>query len=121
MTPVQYAALQAVDEAPGIDQRALARRIGFDTSTIGGVVDGLEARGLLQRNASPHDRPVRLLTLTDDGRALIKAIVPAMLQAQQRILAPLASGERSEFMKILRKVVTANNDLSRAPGGLPAG
>ena len=39
LTPVQYAALQGVANAPGIDQRTLARTIGLDTSTTGGVID----------------------------------------------------------------------------------
>ena len=64
VTPVQYAALQTVGNLPGIDQRTLARTIGFDTSTIAGVIDRLEARGLLLRSASPEDRRVRLLSLT---------------------------------------------------------
>src|SRR5437016_12301870 len=63
VTPVQYAGLQAVRKAPGIDQRTLARAIGLDTSTIAGVVDRLEARGLMQRTVSPDDKRVRLLTL----------------------------------------------------------
>ena len=37
VTPVQYAALQAVGLQPGMDQRTLARTIGFDTSTIAGA------------------------------------------------------------------------------------
>ena len=44
ITPVQYAALQTVvANMPGLDQRTLARSIGFDTSTIAGVIDRLEA------------------------------------------------------------------------------
>ena len=39
ITPVQYAALTAVGRQQGIDQRTLARTIGFDTSTIGSVID----------------------------------------------------------------------------------
>ena len=45
LTPVQYAAMQAVANSPGLDQRPLASTVGFDTSTIGGVIDRLEARG----------------------------------------------------------------------------
>lgn len=51
VTPVQYAALQAIANQPGVDQRTLARSIGLDTSTLAGVIDRLEARGLVQRNA----------------------------------------------------------------------
>lgn len=115
LTPVQYAALQAVANQPELDQRTLARSIGLDTSTLGGVVDRLEARGLLLRNAAPDDRRVRRLTLTADGRAALAAAVPAMLRAQERILAPLPARERAEFMRMLRTLVSTNNELSRAP------
>lgn len=115
VTPVQFAALQTVANTPGIDQRTLARSIGFDTSTIAGVVDRLEARDLMQRGPSSDDRRVRLLTLTDEGQALLRAVIPSMLRTQDRILEPLRPREREEFMRMLRVLVTANNELSRAP------
>lgn len=115
ITPVQYAALQSVCNTPGIDQRTLARSIGLDTSTIAGVVDRLEARGMLVRNTPPDDRRVRLLSLTGEGHALLKAMAPAMHRAQARMLEPLAPRERELFMRLLRKLVAANNAESRAP------
>lgn len=115
VTPVQFAALQGVGATPGVDQRTLARSIGLDTSTTGGVVDRLEARGLLTRNASPEDRRVRLLVLTAEGQQLLQAVTPAMLRAQERILEPLAPAQRQAFLEALRVLVHANNALSRAP------
>lgn len=115
VTPVQYAALQCVANAPGIDQRTLARTIGFDTSTIGGVIDRLEARGLLARNAKPDDRRVRLLALTPAGHALLRELQPDMQRAQKRILEPLAPRQRTEFLRMLRTLVETNNEHSRAP------
>jgi len=115
LTPVQFAALSQVGLTPGVDQRTLAASIGLDTSTIAGVIDRLEARGLMQRNASPEDRRVRLLKLTPEGTRLLQAIEPDMLKAQQRILKPLPAAERELFMRMLRKLVEANNELSRAP------
>jgi DNA-binding MarR family transcriptional regulator len=112
---VQFAALQTVANQPGLDQRTLAASIGFDTSTIAGVVDRLEARGLLLRQVAPQDKRVRLLTLTREGSALLAAAVPGMLRAQERMLAPLLKAERAEFMRMLRVLVTANNEHSRAP------
>lgn len=108
ITPVQFAALQAVQNAPGTDQRTLARTIGFDTSTIAGVIDRLEARGLMLRSASAQDRRVRLLTLTPAGERLLADVVPSMLRAQERILAPLPAQERGEFMRMLG-VLIAND------------
>jgi DNA-binding MarR family transcriptional regulator len=115
VTPVQYAALQSVANQPGIDQRSLARSIGFDTSTIASVIDRLEARGLLQRAVAADDRRVRQLALTPEGRELLDALVPAMRRAQERMLEPLPEAEREEFMRMLKVLVKANNELSRAP------
>jgi MarR family transcriptional regulator, lower aerobic nicotinate degradation pathway regulator len=108
VTPVQFAALQAVQNAPGTDQRTLARTIGFDTSTIAGVIDRLEARGLMLRSASAQDRRVRLLTLTPAGEQLLVDVLPSMRRAQERILAPLPAQERGEFMRMLA-VLIAND------------
>jgi DNA-binding MarR family transcriptional regulator len=115
LTPVQFAALSKVGLTPGVDQRTLAGSIGLDTSTIAGVVDRLEARGLMQRKASPEDRRVRLLSLSTEGQRVLQAIQPDMLKAQQRILKPLPAAERDAFMRMLRKLVAANNEMSRAP------
>jgi DNA-binding MarR family transcriptional regulator len=115
ITPVQFAALQSVANQPDIDQRTLAATIGFDTSTIASVIDRLEARGLLRRTVAPEDKRVRLLTLTRDGDKLLAASVPGVLRAQERMLAPLPKTERAEFMRMLRLLVSANNEHSRAP------
>ena len=116
LTPVQFAALAAVERAPGLDQRSLARAIGLDTSTTGGIVDRLERRGLLARTASPTDRRARLVGITDAGAALLVEVAPRVRAAQERILAPLPASQRAEFMRALERLVVANNDYSRAPG-----
>lgn len=115
VTPVQYAVLQALANTPGVDQRTLARSIGFDTSTIASVVDRLEARALVQRRIDAADRRVRLLALTARGHALLAAVQPAMRRAQARMLAPLPPAQREEFMRMLQTLVAANNGESRAP------
>ena len=117
ITPVQYAVLQTVRNSPNVDQRTLAATIGFDTSTIAGVIDRLEGRALLLRNASVDDRRVRLLTLTQEGQKLLDTVIPGMLRAQVRMLAPLTEKQRKEFTKALRILVKANNAASRAPAG----
>ena len=115
VTPVQYAALQVVSNQPGIDQRTLARNIALDTSTTGGVVDRLEARGWLERRTSPQDRRARQLFLTRAGDQTLAETIPAMLRAQEQILAPLTESQRKVFMRMLQVLVTQNNEMSRAP------
>ena len=115
VTPVQYAVLQTVGNQPGIDQRTLARNIALDASTTGGVVDRLEVRGWLERKTSPDDRRVRQLSLTLSGEQALRDTVPVMLPAQEHILAPLDESQRRTFMELLQRLVTQNNELSRAP------
>ena len=115
ITPVQYAALQTVANQPEVDQRTLAALAGLDTSTLGSVIDRLEARGLIERRASASDRRVRLLRLTPAGRRTLDALIPAMRRAQRRILAPLPAAQQREFMRMLKALVAGNNELSRAP------
>ncbi|MDH4052722.1 MAG: MarR family transcriptional regulator [Rubrivivax sp.] len=115
LTPVQFAALAGVANQPGIDQRTLARSIGFDTSTLGGVIDRLERRGLIGRHTAPEDRRVRRLVVTDAGTALLGQVMPAVRQVQHRILDPLSPSQQRRFMDLLNRLVAANNDASRAP------
>ena len=115
ITPVQYSALQTICTEPGIDQKTLATRIGYDTSTIAGVIDRLEARGLLARNVSPIDRRARLLSPTPAGLGLLQAAVPRMLRSQERLLEPLDGPERDEFLRLMRRLIDANAALSGIP------
>lgn len=119
ITPVQYAALQGIANAPHLDQRSLAQSIGLDTSTTASVLNRLEARGWIRRSISPSDKRVKLLTLTTSGQSELAAVLPAMHRAQQRILEPLSAMEAEEFKRLLRVLVTANNALSRAPSAHP--
>jgi hypothetical protein len=118
LTPVQFAALNALLAHPGIDQRTLAAGIGFDTSTMGGVVDRLEARGWLVRQVSPEDRRARLLHVTPQGQQLLTDVADAVLKTQERILRPLPEDQQQEFLRMLKLLVDANNEASRAPRSL---
>jgi DNA-binding MarR family transcriptional regulator len=111
---VQFALLMAVRRDEGLDQRTIAGKIGFDTSTIGAVVDRLESRGLVRRMVALEDKRVRLLSLTPEGETLLKRVIPAMLRAQERMLEPLAQADRPRFMRMIRRIVDGNNAFSRA-------
>lgn len=117
LTPLQYAALMAVRQQPGIDQRTLARLIALDTSTTAGVVDRLEARGLLARQLSPQDRRVRQLQITEAGVRLLDEAEPAVANVQAMILAPLSPVQQRTFLQLLQRLVDENQGFSRAPGG----
>ncbi|MGP6087955.1 MarR family winged helix-turn-helix transcriptional regulator [Antarctobacter jejuensis] len=106
VTPVQYAALEAVAAAPGLDQARLAEAIAYDRATIGGVVDRLQAKGLVARQVSKTDRRARVLHLTDAGRTTLDAVRPLVAEAQAEILKGLEAEERAEFVRLAAKALS---------------
>lgn len=115
LTPVQYAALVAVRDHAGIDATRLASLIAFDRSTIGSVIERMEAKGWITRAGSAEDKRVKLLTITVEGRHLLKRSAAQVERAQQRILAPLKPTDRTKLVALLSELVRANNEASRAP------
>ena len=115
LTPVQYAALSAIRNNPGIDQVTLAGLIAYDRTTITGVVDRLAQKGLLVRHASRRDRRARELQITEAGKRTLRGITPAVEAAQQSMLRGLTEKEGADLMRLMRKAIAAGNELSRAP------
>ena len=105
LTSVQFAALDAIALQPGIDQASLAATISFDRATIGGVIDRLELKGLVQRMVSAQDRRSRRLHLTPAGEELLGACRPLVEALQADILGPLSPAERTAFLALAHKAL----------------
>lgn len=115
LTPVQYAALVAIRDNPGIDATRLSALVAFDRSTLGNVLERLEAKTLIRRIGSTADKRVKVLHLSPAGEDTLKQAEPLVLRAQERILAPLAPDDRATLMRMLAQLVELNNDASRVP------
>src|SRR6201994_1727980 len=115
LTPVQYAALIAIHTHPGIDATRLSAVIAFDRSTLGNVIERLEAKKLIERKPSPADKRVKLLHLTKGGAALLRDITPLADRAQARMLQPLRPADRKALLALLEQLVDLNNEASRVP------
>jgi DNA-binding MarR family transcriptional regulator len=115
ITPVQYAALTAIAEYPGLDQSGLVDAIAIDRSTVGSLVHRLEERRLIRRTTPATNRRIKQLFITAQGTKLLEGCRGAVTAAQARILAALNVKERAEFMQLLGKLVHLNNDASRVP------
>ena len=120
LTPVQYAAMVAINENAGIDATRLSAQIAFDRSTLGNVLERLEARGFVVRYPSPDDKRIKLLKLSAEGRAVVRRAEASVRRAQERILAPLNAKDRRLLLDLLARLVEFNNGASRAPQKLTA-
>jgi DNA-binding MarR family transcriptional regulator len=115
LTPVQYAALVAIHTHPGIDATRLSAVIAFDRSTLGSVIERLEAKALIERRPSRGDKRIKLLYLTRSGAARMREIMPLVDRAQARMLKPLKAADRKILMALLTQLVDLNNEASRVP------
>lgn len=114
-TPVQCTTLLVIRAHPGLDQISLVNLIALDRSSVGGVVEGLEAKKLIRRRPGKEDRRTKQLYLSEQGRAFLESIEPVISRVQDRILSPLKPDEQLHFMALLEKLVRGNNPVSRVP------
>jgi DNA-binding MarR family transcriptional regulator len=115
LTPVQFAALVAIQTHPGIDATRLSAVIAFDRSTLGNVIERLETKQYVERKPSSEDRRTKLLYLTRSGAVLLRDVMPAVDRAQARMLQPLKPADRKTLMALLTQLVDLNNEASRVP------
>lgn len=115
LTPVQYAALVAIHTHPGIDATRLSAVIAFDRSTLGSVIERLQAKKLIDRKPSSDDKRVKMLYLTRSGAAVLRDIMPSVERAQARMLQPLKAAERKALLALMTQLVDLNNEASRVP------
>lgn len=98
----QAMALRELDEP--LPMRELADRLCCDASNVTGIVDRLEARGLVERRTAPDDRRVKHLVLTDAGRELRREHRHG-LTVDLPLLDDLSSDERRQLAGLLRRSV----------------
>ncbi|SHJ22428.1 transcriptional regulator, MarR family [Roseomonas rosea] len=110
LTSVQFSALYTIRASPGIDATRLSALIAFDRSTIGGVLERLEAKGWVVREPAPGDRRKKQLRLTADGETLLRDVEEAVARVQERLLAPLPPAERTTFMRLLSKLTRLHEE-----------
>ena len=91
----QAHALRMLDPDEPIAMSALAERLFCDASNVTGLVDRLEARGLVERRSSERDRRVKALTLTPAGVALRDQVLAVMSEPPEAIAALPAADQRA--------------------------
>jgi len=105
ITPVQFAALDAINSHPGSDQAFIAERIGYDRATIGGVIDRMVKKGWVKRVIKEEDRRARELSLTAKGNNVRTQLQPTVQNLQSEILRNLSDSEKELLVKLIKKVV----------------
>jgi DNA-binding MarR family transcriptional regulator len=104
LTPPQLFALKTLDPDNPIPMRALATALHCDSSNVTGLVDGLEAQGLVERRPGEHDRRVRMLVVTERG-AQVRSRLTAVMQEVPPELAALSAADQRALRDILQRAL----------------
>jgi MarR family transcriptional regulator, lower aerobic nicotinate degradation pathway regulator len=99
----------------------LSKLLNLDKSSITGLVDRAEVRGLVQRRPAADDRRIIRVTLTPSGRRLVGAVAEAFATEVRSATATLSDAEQQRLSILATKVVYEHwisNSLQESQGGI---
>lgn len=111
LSPARVQLISAVGEAPGIRMGALAKQLGVTNRAITGLVDALQAEGLLGRQPDPEDRRAFRLALTATGAEQLARIDDLHDAVSADAFADLDNHERGQFAELLQRVIDQTRRL----------
>lgn len=99
-----HVVLAAVADLGPVAQADLGRAVSLDPKDMVGILNDLQAAGLVVRTVDPADRRKNAVSLTADGERRLEECTKAGERANDELLGPLSAAEREQFLEMLRKV-----------------
>jgi DNA-binding MarR family transcriptional regulator len=100
----QVACLLALLDNGPISPSQIAKKIMVESSTVTGIIDRLEQKGLVTRTRVSPDRRVITLELTDSGRRLAENAPPPIQHKIVKGLRKIEEGERARIIETLTRL-----------------
>jgi MarR family transcriptional regulator, lower aerobic nicotinate degradation pathway regulator len=110
----QHAILCCLAEFGPECQSDVAARLGIDSGDMVGLVDALQRAGLVARQRDERDRRLQILTLTPDGRRVLRRADKLLDQAATAMFEPLDAIESGELRRLMLRVLAYHE-----PGAWP--
>jgi MarR family transcriptional regulator, temperature-dependent positive regulator of motility len=101
ITSVQYAALEILQQTPGLNQRQLGDELDVDRSTIADLVARMVRNDLIERSDDPADKRSYVLFLTAAGKKQLASLRPRVEEVERVLTARLTQRECMELRRLL--------------------
>lgn len=111
LTAAQQGLLFVLMIKDGVPISDVADRLQMGKSTLTGLVDRMERRGLVQRQTSDTDGRSLKLYIEPAGRALAEDTLPATKAINTALLDPFSSDERAVIERFLKHVASQSEDI----------
>ncbi len=108
LTGAQVGVLTRLSSPEGKPMSAIGEELWCDVSNVTGLVARLEEQGLVLRGADPSDQRVKLVRITERGRAALAKTLPGHEAALVRHAKALSHDERRTLVLLLRKLVESD-------------
>jgi len=79
----------------------IAERLLLTTASITSLLNTLERRGWILREADARDRRRQLISLTDEGQRLVDDMLPQIVALQAALMQDVAESDRQDLLRIL--------------------
>ena len=104
VTPTQLTVLKLLAEIGDLSLGTLSKEIRAHNSTVTGIVDRMEAAGLVERARSAEDRRVWIIRLTTEGRKVAERAKISPWETLKTALSTLSRDDQQRLTQILNKV-----------------
>ena len=102
LTPVQYAVLYCLWENDKKSPKEIAERLKLENSTISGILERMEKKGLIKRMISKEDRRFIQIMLTEKGAVLEKDVLAAVDKVNEEVMSVFSTEECENLKTQLR-------------------
>ena len=99
--PAQYGVLLIIENNPGLKQAGMSVALGIKRTNLVALLDGLEERGFVRREAATGDRRSYALYLTSKGIALMQRLRELHELHESRMIARIGEDGRAQLLALL--------------------
>jgi DNA-binding MarR family transcriptional regulator len=103
--PRDAAVIATLDAYGPLSQQQLGNGLNVNRTAMVKLIDGLEARGYVERVRNPADRRAYALHATPAGVASMSEMLPRMARAEAELTANLSSAEHERLNALLRPLI----------------
>jgi DNA-binding MarR family transcriptional regulator len=107
ITALQYTALTTLEQDPDLTSAQLARQSFVTAQTMADMVVALEKRGLIQRQRDESDRRRLVLSLSADGKALLRKFRKRVSTLEEQMLREMSERQVTTFRKTLQSCLAS--------------